>query len=195
MAYQLEQQGESVEKIYYVAALANDISSLVYPSIDDDDAIIALLFGDNDHNRQLLADKQDNIWQTVYKHIDEFEVDLPVFRKKVIMAMQPIDMERAVSDFENSDVRKLLYYVNLIRSLIYGGRAYDDKHIVQSGIHLFSPNNDKMVEDIEQNAACWQSHTTKPLKNYVYPGDHFSWCETGKNKAFLAAFEEALNNN
>ncbi len=176
-------------------SLANDISSLTYPSIDDDDdnAIIALLFGDNDHNRQLLADKQDNIWQTVYQHIDEFEVDLPVFRKKVIMAMQPIDMERAVPDFENSDVRKLLYYVNLIRSFIYGGQAYTENRIVNAEIQLFSPDNDKMVENIEQNAACWQGHTTKPLKNYIFPGDHSSWYETGRNGEFLEVFERVLD--
>jgi len=192
MAYLLEQAGEKVENIYLIAALVNDISNLTYPCIDDDDnAITRALFGDNEHNMALIADRTNGIWNAVYSHINDFELDMPVFRKKVIALMNPIDIARAVPDYDSADAKKILYFVNLIRSLIYGGRAYTDMRTVHAPIHLFSPDHDPMLGDNEQNASLWQGHTTEKLTNYIFDGDHFSWFEEGRNAEFLKYFKNS----
>ncbi len=193
MAYLLEQASEQVEKLFIIASLANDISSLTSRDMKSDSHnITSFLFGDTDHNRSILATASENVWQTVYDHIDEFEIDMSVFRQKVVAVMHPIEMARAVPDYEHSDVRKILYFLNLILSLSYGGSSYIEKRIINAPIYLFSPDQDKMVENIDYNASCWQSHTTMPLNNCIFPGDHFSWYESGKNKEFLEKFEECL---
>ena len=196
MAYLLEQAGEKVENIYLIAALVNDISNLTYPYIDDDDdddAITRVLFGDNEYNMSLIADRTNGIWNAVYSHINDFELDMPVFRQKVIALMNPIDIARAVPDYDSADAKKILCFVNLIRSLIYGGRAYTDMRTIHAPIHLFSPNHDPMLGDNEQNAALWQGHTTEKLMNYIFDGDHFSWFEEGKNAEFLGYFGKSLS--
>lgn len=197
MAYLLEQSGEKVENISLIAALVNDISMLTYPKIadNDDKIIISTLFGDTEHNRALLSDFSNSIWDSVAKHIDDFELDMSVFRQKVIALMNPIDIARAVPDYENADVKKILSYVNLIRSLIYGGRTYTEMRIIHAPIYLFSPDHDAMLGDNEQNAICWQGHTTEKLTNYLYNGDHFSWFEEGRNAEFLPIFEKSLKEN
>ena len=193
MAYLLEQEGEKVDNIYLIAALANDISKLTYPNINDnDDATINVLFGDNEHNKALLTDCANGIWDAVYSHINDFELDMTVFRQKIKNIMEPIDMTHAVPDYESADAKRILYFVNLIRSLIYGGRSYTEMRIIHAPIYLFSPDKDDMVSDIPLNAQFWQSHTTDQLTNIVYDGDHFSWYEDGKNAEFLDRFMDVL---
>ena len=196
MAYLLEQAGEKVDNIYLIAALVNDISNLTYPSIDDDDdEIIRVLFGDNEHNMALLADRSNGIWDAVYSNINDFELDMSVFRQKVIALMNPIDIARAVPDYDSADAKKILYFVNLIRSLIYGGRTYTDMRTIHVPIYMFSPDHDAMLPDNDLNATCWQGHTTEKLTNYLFDGDHFSWFEEGSNTEFLPLFEKCLKEN
>ena len=193
MAYLLEQAGEKVENIYLIAALANDISMLTYPKIadNDDKIIVSTLFGTGRNNQVFLSDCTSSIWDAVYNHISDFELDMSVFRQKVITLMNPIDIVRAVPDYESADVKKILYFVNLIRSLIYGGRTYTEMRTIHAPIYLFSPDHDPMLGDNEQNAIYWQGHTTEKLTNYIFDGDHFSWFEEGRNAEFLKYFKSS----
>ena len=134
----------------------------------------------------------DNIWRFVYENLDNFEINIDVYRETIKVAMLPVDMTRAVPDFYHSDVRKILYYSCTIRSLIYGSGRYTEKRMIHAPIYLFSPDKDDMVADIPLNARLWQSHTTAPLTNVVYDGDHFSWYEDGKNAEFLEKFLQIL---
>ena len=199
IAYLLEQSGETVEKIYNIATLANDLASVnaAEQTIEkvhaDDRAIVTALFDTTPNNHALLQQIDgDNIWRFVYENLDNFEINIDVFRETIKVAMLPVDMTRAVPDFYHSDVRKILYYSCTIRSLIYGSGRYTEKRVIHAPIYLFSPDKDDMVADIPLNARLWQSHTTEPITNIVYNGDHFSWYEDGKNAEFLKAFEEVV---
>ena len=102
----LEQAGEKVENIYLIAALVNDISNLTYPCIDD--AITRVLFGDNEHNMSLIADRTNGIWNAVYSHINDFE-----------LVMQPVDIKRGIPNFDSCEIKDILHYINVIRSLCH----------------------------------------------------------------------------
>ena len=202
IAYLLEQAGDTVKIIYNIASLATDLASINTSMQNeekvknDDIAFVNALFATTPKNNELLAQcGTENIWQFVYGHLEQFDVVSDVFRRTLQAIMLPIDAVRAIPSFYENDIKTLLYYANVIRSICYGSGRYTGKRTIHAPIYLFSPDKDDMVADIPLNAQLWQSHTTEPLTNIVYDGDHFSWYENGKNEEFLEKFGEMLAHN
>lgn len=199
MAYLFEQDGEKVNVIYNIASLVNDLSSANASAQNDekvksdDVAFVHALFATTSNNNALLAQfHTENIWQSIYQNLDKFEIDMDVFRSTLKAIMLPIDATHAIPSFFETDVKTLLYYTNVIRTICYGSGKYAEKRVINAPIFLFSPDKDDVVPDISLNAQLWQSHTTVPLTNVVYDGDHFSWFEEGRNAEFLSLFEKSL---
>ena len=193
MAYLLEQAGEKVAAMYFIAAASNEMTSQVsFNPAEDDINISNALFGTTDNNRALLNDSKGSIWDTIYHHIDEFEVDLDEVRAKLLAIMTPIDLTRAIPDFYTSDLRTIIRYVSLIRSLNYGSSIQQPTHIVNTPIFVFTGTRDTLLPDFDLNAAFWKNHTSKKLEHIYFDGDHFSWYENGKNEEFLEKFKNHL---
>ena len=106
--------------------------------------------------------------------------------------MKPIDLTRAVPDFYTADLRTILKYVSLIRSLNYGSSQKADNHIVNAPLFLFTGDKDTLLPDFDMNAVFWHNHTSGEFSHYYFDGDHFSWYEDGKNAEFLEKFKECL---
>jgi len=201
VAYLLEKQGNNIALIYNIASLANDLAtaSVKLTQCDnridkDDEKFINKLFATTPHNVELLQKCHANsIWEIVYKNLEKFYIDIDIFRNTLQMIMHPLDMTRLVPSFYTCDIKTMLYYTNILRSFIYGSGTYFECRVIHAPIYLFSPEKDELVSDIPLNAQFWQSHTTEPLINVVYDGDHFSWYEDGKNSEFLEKFEYCLN--
>ena len=120
-------------------------------------------------------------------------IDDKVLRETIFHVMQPVDMKRGVPDYDTCDIKTLLYYTNLIRSLCHTATTFKENRIVSAPIYLFSADKDTMVPDIELNAKCWQSHTTADFENIIFDGDHFSMYEPENNDDFCEKFEKVIS--
>ena len=193
MAYLLEQAGENVDSMYIVASAANEMTSQFSFDKEEDDLNISnALFGTTEINRALLNASNGSIWDTIYRHIDEFELNMDEVRAKCLSLMNPIDLTHAIPDFYTADLRTILRYVNLIRSLNYGGSTKLENHIVNAPLYLFTGNKDALLPDFDLNATLWKNRTSKEFVHHYFDGDHFSWYEDGKNAEFLEKFKECL---
>ena len=192
MTHILEQSGEKVEAIYAIASLANDIASQT-PGIDttkERDLVFGLL-GNTEHNIEALKNTtNENVWNIVYEHLSDLEIDDKALRETIFYVMQPVDMKRGVPDYDTCDIRTLLYYTNLIRSLCHTATTFKESRTISAHIYLFSADNDTMVPDIEMNAKCWQSHTVADFENIIFDGDHFNMFESENNDDFCEKFEK-----
>ena len=194
IAYILEQEGEKVEVLYGVSTLANDIACHG-DGIDlskEKDYVINL-FANTAKNLSILNQApNETIWDTVYAHISELEIDPIAFRERAFQIMQPVDIKRGIPNFDTCEIKDILYYINVIRSLCHASTTLTEHRIINAPIYLFSADKDTMVPDIELNAKCWQSHTTADFENIIYYGDHFSMYEPENNDDFCEKFEECL---
>ena len=194
IAYLLEQEGEKIECLYAISAMANDIAAQTEGiDLSKEAELIMALFGDNEHDKNILKNSTaENIWDTVYEYLDHFECDSKTIKPKIFAFLQPVDIKRGMPDFENSDVKEVLYFTNVIRSLCHTASTFKVHRIIHAPIYLFSADKDTMVPDIELNAKCWQSHTTADFENIIYDGDHFNMFESENNDDFCEKFGKAL---
>lgn len=194
IAYILEQEGETVEVLYGVSTLANDIACHG-DGIDltNEKDYVINLFANTAKNLSVLNQaSSENIWDIVYAHISELEIDPMAFRERTFQIMQPVDIKRGIPNFDSCEIKDILYYINVIRSLCHVSTTLTDHRVINAPIYLFSADNDTMVPDIELNAKCWQSHTTADFENIIYDGDHFNMFESENNDDFCEKFEECL---
>ena len=189
MAYLLEQAREKVDSIYMIASVPNKLTSRIRFDLVEDDRNIVSLLETTDHNRTLLTKERENVWSAIYQHIDEFDVDLSELRARLLDFLKPIDLTRAVPNYNTADVKTILNYVNLIRSLNYGSGVQAEHHTVSAPIDLFMGEQDGFVPEPEKNAVCWEEYTVGKVTKSMFAGDHFSWYEHGKNAGFLELFE------
>ena len=99
--------------------------------------------------------------------------------------MQPVDIKRGIPNFDTCEIKDILYYINVIRSLCHVSTALTEHRVINAPIYLFSADKDAMVSDIEMNAKCWQSQTTADFENIIYDGDHFNMFESKNNGDFF----------
>ena len=194
MAYILEQEGETVEVLYGVSTLANDIACHG-DGIDltNEKDYVFNLFANTVKNLSVLNQaSSENIWDIVYAHISELEIDPMAFRERAFQIMQPVDIKRGIPNFDTCEIKDILYYINVIRSLCHVSTTLTEHRVINAPIYLLSADKDTMVPDIELNAKCWQSHTTADFENIIYDGDHFNMFESENNDDFCEKFEECL---
>ena len=203
VAYLLEAEGNKVAFVYNIASLASDLANKSARLIDskqykerineDNKLLVNALFATTQKNIELLEkNTSDDIWKFVYINLEKFDINIDNFRETIKTIMRPIDVTRLVPSFYDCDLKTLLYYMNVLRSIVYGSGTYFEKRVINAPICLFSPDKDEMVPDVSLNAYFWQSHTTKTLINIVYDGDHFNWYEHERNAEFLEKFRECL---
>lgn len=194
IAYILEQEGEKVEVLYGVSTLVNDIACHG-DGIDltNEKDYVMNLFANTAKNLSILNQApNETIWDIVYAHISELEIDPIAFRERAFQIMQPVDIKRGIPNFETCEIKDILYYINVIRSLCHASTTLTEHRIINAPIYLFSADKDTMVPDIELNAKCWQSHTAADFENIIYAGDHFNMFESENNDDFCEKFENCL---
>ena len=178
--------------MYGVSTLANDIACHG-DGIDltNEKDYVFNLFANTAKNLSVLNQaSSENIWDIVYAHISELEIDPMAFRERAFQIMQPVDIKRGIPNFDTCEIKDILYYINVIRSLCHVSTTLTEHRVINAPIYLFSADKDTMVPDIELNAKCWQSHTTADFENIIYDGDHFNMFESENNDDFCEKFEK-----
>ena len=81
--------------------------------------------------------------------------------------MKPVDLTRAIPDFYNTDLRTILYYVNMIRLFNYSGSKTLVDHVVNLHIYLFTGNRDTLLPDFNANSDCCKNLLLKRFHIFI----------------------------
>ncbi len=171
MARQLEQAGETVELLTFFDSpplagsldekgplfdLSLEIEKLT--SFPFEPAVIERIKG---------AGSLGELWSMLDAHLEESGTlyDVAVF-KQVLGS----DIMESLPDYGNFNLKELIYYSNLVRSLLEAQDRYRPPGKARTPAHYYLAAGSKPYFEAVQ----WQEHFEAPVKIIEVPGDHFS---------------------
>jgi thioesterase domain-containing protein/acyl carrier protein len=104
------------------------------------------------------------IWNKFMDYLEEINYSVEDIRNLI-----PNGMTQLIPNANQLDIKHLIYYLNIIRSLDCARSLYIPQGKIDTTVHYFGASQSK---DIGKDQ--WDEYTNQPLKSFEIPGDHFS---------------------
>ncbi|MDQ1353567.1 MAG: hypothetical protein QG657_3873 [Acidobacteriota bacterium] len=117
------------------------------------------------HEGKITGLKQ--FWPVVLEYLGDIHFDIETIKSAI-----PGTIMRAIANFDRSDIGKLIYYTNAIRSFSQSLDYYSPKNKIQTPIHYFGASESRESEEFNREG--WNGYSSQPIVFYEIPGDHFT---------------------
>lgn len=107
-------------------------------------------------------DNVNDIWKYFIKHLESNEIGEKELREYV-----PEELFRLIPNFNNLNVRELVYYINLFRSSQNSRAIYIPKQNVKANICFFEATEEKVA-----NKERWYIYSDSSIYKYDVQGNH-----------------------
>ncbi len=107
-------------------------------------------------------DNVNDIWEYFIKHLESNEIGEKEFREYV-----PGELSRLIPNFNNLNVKELVYYINLFRSSQNSRAIYIPKQNVKANICFFEATEEKVA-----NKERWYIYSDSLIYKYDVQGNH-----------------------
>jgi amino acid adenylation domain-containing protein/FkbM family methyltransferase len=132
----------------------------------------------------------NEIWPTIVNHLEEDNLG---FDK--IKSLIPGDLARIIPNYDQVNIKELIYYLNMNRTLTSALSRYLPGGKIDTPVHYF-----KASQSSQTVKKGWDDYCNKSLETYEIEGDHFSILKKSVvnrlGKIFAAVFTafESFNN-
>jgi tyrocidine synthetase-3 len=106
----------------------------------------------------------EETWSMITNHLEEKHFDVEWVRRLI-----PDHLARIIPNYHQLDIRELIYYLNINRSLTSARAGYIPLRKIHTPMHYLKA--DQSPPDIQES---WNDYCREPIRSYEIPGDHFS---------------------
>ncbi|MFO7635924.1 MAG: amino acid adenylation domain-containing protein [Clostridia bacterium] len=127
-----------------------------------------------------------SLWKKVLSLFPES--GYPALRKAI-----PPDISIIIPNYEKDDIRNIMYYINVIRTL-HTARAlyFPPERLMTNTVFFNAVLDQEIIPDKKENIQAWNSYLKVPMKIFRADGDHFSILKAGVQD-FAETFSKALS--
>jgi thioesterase domain-containing protein/acyl carrier protein len=123
------------------------------------------------------------IWPSITRHLEDTDFDIDIIKKAI-----PPHISEATPNFNHLGLRELIYYMNMVRSLVNARNRYIPKSKIRATPHFFTAN-----QFVIPNRKKWKTYCREPLKFYEVNGDHFSIFQLPATVEFAKTFDRVVS--
>ena len=124
----------------------------------------------------------DELWILVIDYLEKTEYDVEDIKR-----MLNEDFGKAIPNFENLDIRQLIYYINVIRSLANARDKYIPNIKINTPIYYFEADSSS-IKDKEN----WGQYSDSGIRYYKIKGDHYTVFQKPQVSEFAQSFNDLL---
>ncbi|MFZ5989460.1 MAG: AMP-binding protein [Bacillota bacterium] len=110
---------------------------------------------------------KEQIWSLILEYAENDDPNQEVLTR--LKEAVPVGLRSIIPYYENIDVRNLIYYINVIRSLANARSWYVPAGKIKTQIHFFKASLETVLDE-----SIWNQYCEKPVKTYTFLGDHFT---------------------
>jgi amino acid adenylation domain-containing protein/FkbM family methyltransferase len=125
----------------------------------------------------------EQLWPMLVDFFEQNRIDV-----NRIKALIPKEMAAAIPLFDELGLRKLIYYLNLIRSLYNARLFYIPSNPIAAKTYFFGA-----LQEPVKNRQMWSDYCREKIKFYEVEGDHFSIFQLPQVARFVKRFEKNIN--
>jgi thioesterase domain-containing protein/acyl carrier protein len=186
MARQLEQTGEKIASLAMINTiaprpeLAQEVKEFNHESELN---WVWDYLPDNEIKEKVRKEPDMNhIWPLLTKYLEEIDFDIDIIKNSI-----PTHIADATPNFNRLSIKELIYYMNMVRSLINARNLYIPKSKIRITPQFFTASR-FVIPNREQ----WNNYCQEPLKFFEVMGDHFSIFELPETIQFAKLFDRVF---
>jgi thioesterase domain-containing protein len=162
---------------------ANSVRQFTVES--ESDLILQLLPGNINEIKEKIGSSAElnRFWLDLVDYLTANNIEPAVLRK-----LFPQNIAEAVPNFEQLEVKSLLYYLNTIRTFDNARNAYVPQRNINTPVYFFGARDAEV-----KNRHIWNDYCRQPFKFYQAAGDHFSIFRKPGVLQFSGLFTSVLN--
>ncbi len=127
----------------------------------------------------------NSIWLSVIEDIKSGKIS-----KEKLYDSTFIIWKKIIPNFNTIDYEKIIYYLNIIRSINNACNMYEPSNKIYTPLHFFSASKSKVIDYVD----IWNNYCHNPIKKYIITGDHFSIFEQPQIIEFANLIRKVIRN-
>jgi FkbH-like protein len=187
MARQLEEDGETVKFLGLINSAASIDGQIIKEfNLQNEIQLITGILDNNDPDISEITNFE-SLWPAFIENYKNQKEIINRIKEEI-----PEAIRHAIPDYNKTDLRSLVYYLNIMRTLNNARVQYYPKTKVMRACYFSAINDDIMIKDQSANIEEWKKYIKDQIEVYTVKGNHFSIFDEDVND-LAKNLQKALN--